>query len=268
MNDDIRRLSDYFAGKGKAAIAFSGGVDSTFLLKVAHDTLDDDCIALTAFSPAIPEKEMKAASDFCRREGIRQIIFEADLFAVEGFAKNAPDRCYHCKKAILSTMNEIAFKEGFVVLAEGSNVDDRSDYRPGSRAVKETGTVSPLDELGFTKQKIRECSRKLGLLTWDQPSHACLASRIPYNEPVTEEKLIMIDRAEDYLSELGFNRLRVRLHGNLARIEVDPDSLGKVLDLRTKIIDGLKKIGFVYVTLDIEGFRSGSLNETLKKGKV
>lgn len=245
------------------AIAFSGGVDSTFLLKVAHDTLGDRAVAITAATAAVPRQEQNAAAAFCQREGIRQLIYEIDLTDTEAFRTNPPDRCYHCKKALFTGMQALAATAGASTLAEGSNVDDTGDYRPGMIAIRELGIASPLLAAGLTKADIRTLSRQLGLPTWNRPSAACLASRICYGEPITREKLALVEQAEDFLAGLGLGQLRVRLHGSLARIEVLPEQFSLVLAHRQEITSTLRHLGCPYVTLDLTGYRTGSLNETL-----
>jgi uncharacterized protein len=209
---------------------------------------------------------MEEAGAFCAANGIRQVICETDEMSIPGFRDNPPDRCYLCKRFIFEKLWEAARSHSMAVLAEGSNTDDDGDYRPGRIAIRELGVASPLHEAGLSKADIRTLSKELGLPTWSKPSAACLASRFVYGESITGEKLAMVDRAEELLQELGFVRVRVRIHGLLARIELDPADFSRFMEsgLRTKVYDSLKTLGFSYVTLDLGGYRVGSMNETLR----
>ena len=250
---------------GRLAVAFSGGVDSTFLLYTAKEVLGDDAVAITAVSCLFPARESSEAKEFCREHGIKQLFPETDPLSIEGFDDNPPDRCYICKRGIFGKILDAASSLGIDHVAEGSNTDDTGDYRPGMRAVKEMGILSPLKEAGLSKGDIRILSREAGLPTWNKPSFACLASRFVYGEKITEERLKMVDRAEQFLLNAGFTQFRVRIHGNLARIELLPEELGRLLapELRDEIYNSIKNIGFDYVTLDIKGYRTGSMNEVL-----
>lgn len=252
---------------GSVTVAFSGGVDSTFLLKTAHDTLGTDSVlALTARSAAFPAFELEDAVSFCEAEGIRQRVIESQEVDIQGFSENPPDRCYICKKAKFSKIRSIAREEGMNFVCDGTNASDAADYRPGMRALEELDIQSPLREAGLTKAEIRELSRGLGLATWQKPSYACLASRFPYGERITIEKLKQVGRAEQFLMDRGFRQMRVRVHGeDLARIEVMPEDMDRLLALREEITSAFRSLGYIYVSMDLRGFRSGSMNEALKQ---
>ncbi len=259
-------LKEYLSLLGSVAVAFSSGVDSTFLLFAGKEALGDNVVALTASSHSFPGRELDEAKAFCKEYGIRQVVFESEELKIEGFSHNPKDRCYLCKKELFMKMRKIADEEGIKEIAEGSNLDDNGDYRPGLKAVEELNIKSPLRHLGFSKEQIRILSRYLGLPTWKKQSFACLASRFPYGEEITEKKLKMVDRAEQLLLDLGFERFRVRIHGNVARIETDPSDIARFTDdkLRLKIYEEFRKIGFAYAAVDLLGYRTGSMNETLK----
>ncbi|HEY4717364.1 MAG TPA: ATP-dependent sacrificial sulfur transferase LarE [bacterium] len=251
-------------------IAYSGGVDSTFLLKVAHDTLNSKAVALTAISPTYPPEEIEEAKRLCNKIGIKQILADSNEMNEPNFASNPPDRCYYCKTELFDICVEKAKEEGLSYILDGTNADDEIDYRPGRKAAKEHSILSPLKEAGFTKQEIRELSREMGIDTWDKPSFACLSSRFPYGTEITDGRLRIIGDAERFLKTLGFRIFRVRYHDKIARLELGEEDFRKILDLSTKraIADKFKSLGFTYVTLDIEGYRQGSMNEALNQKKA
>ena len=265
MSEKLNQLKEYLLSQGSMAVAFSGGVDSTFLLKVAHDTLGDRCVAVTASSCSFPERELKEAKAFCEANGIRHVVVRSEELEIEGFRHNPKNRCYLCKHELFEKIWDIARELGLHAVAEGSNMDDNGDYRPGLVAVRELGVLSPLRHVGLNKAEIRELSRELGLSTWDKQSFACLSSRFVYGETINEERLSMVDRAEQLLLDLGFHQVRVRIHGQLARIETDPAEFEKLLSEREKVTSAFRDYGFSYVTMDLTGYRTGSMNETFRK---
>ena len=250
---------------GSVAVAFSAGVDSTLLLAVAAEVLGDKAVAVSVSADWVPGRESREAEEFCAARGIRQFCLHVSADEIDGFTGNPPNRCYLCKKALFTRIIRAASEQGIACVAEGSNVDDLGDYRPGLQAIAELGVKSPLREAGLTKAEIRELSRELGLPTADKPSFACLASRIPYGEAITPEKLAMADRGEQLLLDKGFQQFRVRVHGTLARIELLPEEMEHMMaePLRREIYDEMKLIGFSYIALDLKGYRTGSLNEVL-----
>lgn len=262
LQEKQRMLFEYLRGLGSVAVAFSGGVDSTFLLYAAKSVLGDRAAAITAVTDVLPGREDEEAAAFCHEHGIRRLICRTDVFAVEGFKENPKNRCYLCKKALFSQMRALAQAEGFSELVEGSNMDDSGDYRPGLLAIKELGVKSPLREACLTKADIRVLSRQMGLPTWDKPSYACLASRFVYGEEITGKKLSMVEHAEQLLYELGFRGSRVRIHGLMARIELQPSAFERIIvpEVRERIAETLKREGFTYVSLDLEGYKTGSMN--------
>jgi len=269
LQNKIEQLKRNIEKMGSLAVAYSGGVDSTFLLKVAHDVLQDRAIAVTARSSTYPEREYKEAAEFTRSAGIKHIIIQSEELDIEGFTANPPNRCYLCKYELFSKIKEVAQKYNIKYIAEGSNIDDLGDYRPGMQAIKELGIISPLKDVELGKDAIRKLSKKMGLPTWDKQSFACLASRFPYGEKITRDKLAMVDRAEQYLLNLGFKQVRVRHHGDTARIEVAGKERLKFFDLELmdNVYKQFQEIGFAYTSLDLKGYRTGSMNEVIDTGQ-
>lgn len=264
-HDKLEQLKANLASLGGIVVAFSGGVDSAFLLKVAYDVLGDRAVAATARSSTYPEREYRAAVAFVEQLGARQITITSEELEIEGFSKNPANRCYYCKKELFLKILKISKELAISSIADGSNVDDTGDYRPGMLALKELGILSPLKTAGMTKEDIRILSREMHLPTWDKPAFACLASRFPYGQEITKEKLSRIDQAEQFLLDHGFRQVRVRCHGDVARIEVLAEDRARLLDLELaqSVYAAFKRIGFSYVSLDLLGYRMGSMNETL-----
>ena len=269
MKTKLTRLRSLLRETGGAVVAFSSGVDSTFLLRVAHEELGDRAVAVTVRSSTFPRRELDEAVAFCRSEGIRHEVIDTSELDIPGFAENPPDRCYLCKKSIFGRIMAFAQTNGFAVVLEGSNMDDDGDYRPGMRAIRELGVRSPLHDAGLTKAEIRALSREMGLPTAEKPSFACLASRFPYGERITAAGLERVERVEQWLrdSGLGLTQLRVRSHGDLARIEVPAGDIARVAARADEVAAAFKRFGFAYAALDLQGYRTGSLNETLAADK-
>jgi uncharacterized protein len=261
----LDRLKNILKEMERVLVAFSGGVDSSFLLRVGKEVLGDNILAVTACSATYPQAELETAKQIAQLLDVRHIIIDSEELDIPEFQDNPPNRCYYCKKELFGKLKELAFQEGIGFVVDGSNVDDLGDHRPGMVAAQEMGIRSPLREAGLTKREIRAYSKDLGLSTWEKPPFACLSSRFPYGEKITREKLYRVDQAEEYLRNKGFRQIRVRHHDTIARIEVYKSDLGKFLEigLAEEVVTKLKELGFKYVTLDLEGYRSGSMNEVL-----
>jgi uncharacterized protein len=261
--EKLSRLKQRIGGYKSAVIAFSGGVDSTFLARVSGDVLGERALLVTATSSTYPFYELDEAKKLAQMLGMRQRVIVSEEIDIPGFSDNPPDRCYYCKNELFSLIRHIAEQEGFEAVFDGSNADDLKDYRPGMKALREQGIVSPLCESGLTKQEIRQLSRQMGLPTADKPTFACLASRFPYGERITREKLARVSTVEKALRDLGFTQFRVRSHGDLARIELMDREMKKGWEVRQTISSLCHKAGFIYAAIDLDGYRSGAMNEVL-----
>jgi len=251
----------------KVLIAFSGGVDSTFLLRVAHEILQDDVLAVIGSSDIYHQREKGEALNLAQEMGVRCLVIETNELDNPNFAENTPQRCYYCKKELFSRLKKIAEDESIPYVLDGSNSEDSQDFRPGLQAAAELEVRSPLKEVGLKKEEIRVLSKRLGLSTWNKPAFSCLSSRFPYYSKIESKSLKQVDRAEEYLRNLGFTQFRVRHYQQMARIEIRPDEFSKIIKpaIRNKIIKTFKKLGYIYVNLDLEGYRSGSMNEPLAR---
>ena len=264
LEEKLGALKDILSALGGVLVAYSGGTDSTLLLKVAHDTLGDRAVAVTAVSASMPREEAKEAIRLAKEIGAQHLILESGELDDPDFRANTPDRCYYCKYLRFQSLLEVARERGLQYVIDGCNLGDLGDHRPGMRASRELGVRSPLMEAGLDKAEIRELSQHLGLPTWDKPAEACLASRVPYGTPITRENLQQIEDAERFVRSLGPSQVRVRVHGEVARIEVAPESLPLLLEHRSAIASELHRLGFSYVSADLEGYRTGSMNEVLE----
>jgi uncharacterized protein len=271
MEENAARLKKenlirYLDGLDSLLVAFSGGVDSSFLLAVGYEICGERVVAATASSITFPTREHMEALKFTQDRGIQHIVFQSDEYSLPEFISNGPDRCYHCKKALSQRLIKIADEQGIRHVAHAANLDDLQDYRPGLKAADEMGIIAPLVEAQLNKEEIRFLSKEMGLAVWDKPSMACLASRIPYESPITEKKLKMVDEAEEFLVKKGFRQFRVRHHGDVARIEVESDEIERIIEtkLRKQLSEEFRRIGFLHIAVDLEGYVSGNLNRALK----
>ena len=263
-NGKLKRLRKTIQELDSAIVAFSGGVDSSLVARLCYDVLGDKALAVTARSETYPHYELENAKKVAREIGITHLIIDTKELDIPGFSTNPPNRCYFCKSELFERLKGLAQEEGYKHVLDGANADDAQDYRPGSQAASELGVRSPLKEVGLTKEEIRTLSKELGLSTWDKPSYACMSSRFPYGQEITTGKLQMVSLAEDFLRSLGLRQFRLRHHEDVARLEVSQEEIPLAVERRDAIVKKCKELGYTYVTLDLQGYRTGSMNETLK----
>ncbi len=271
LSEDVYRkyniLKKQFDQVTSLIVAFSGGVDSSLLAYVAHRQIGDDMLAVTAASETYPTEELREAEQIAETYDLPHRVISTSELSIEGYAENSPDRCFLCRDGLFTTLHEIADEEGYEAIAYGENASDGAgmDYRPGQAAAKKHDVLAPLDEAGLSKEEVRDVSEALGLPNWDKPELACLSSRFPYGTEITEEGLRQVEEAEQFLREKGFRQVRVRHHGEVARIEVLPAKIDRFLDegLRKEVVDHLKNVGYTYVSVDLRGYKTGSMNEAL-----